>query len=107
MERSCPGFLPIAYLPAARDAYAAVLEILRKDTLGPADFVAIHARLAKVFELEHYPGMQLALICIWVDKWLDSHAAGRFQANRLHDLFLQAALGGRPGASQAERVLDD
>lgn len=107
MERNCPGFLPIAYRPAARDAYLAVLEILRKDALEAADFGRIHARLAEVFEREHYPGIQLEFICSWVDRWLDGHAAGCLQANRLHDLFRQEALRARPGASPAERALDD
>ncbi len=74
-----------AYLPATRDAYAAILEILRRGTPGPAEWDQVYAQLDGVFKLEYFHGVQLEAIAGWVDRWLERQGAVKFSNKKLLD----------------------
>jgi hypothetical protein len=85
------GMSKLPYMPACRDAYVRMVDMLERSPDPTACASAIHAEMLSVFSNPIYGGVQTQFICSVIDQWLLSLG---YEAERLYQVWYSHATSG-------------
>lgn len=82
------GMSKLPYMPACRDAYVRMLNMLERSPDPTSCAAAIHEEMLAVFSKPIYGGVQTQFICSVIDRWLESFG---HQAEKLNEIWYRHA----------------